>query len=81
MYPLLTTLLNRFCRYKIGMSADISKMFREVGLHPSEYDFHRFLHWDKIGTIRDCRMKRLTLGVTSSPFLATKGWCQLAEDY
>ena len=40
MYPLLTTLLNRFRTYKIGMSADISKMFREVGLHPSDYDFH-----------------------------------------
>ena len=57
MYPLLKTLLNRFRTHKIGMSADISKIFQEIGLHPLEYDFHRFHHQNKTGTIRDCRMK------------------------
>ena len=36
MYPLLTTLVNRFRTHKTSISADISKMFREVGLHPLE---------------------------------------------
>ena len=40
MYPLLTTTLTQFRTHKIGMSSDISKMFREIGLQPEEYDFH-----------------------------------------
>ena len=31
LYPLLLSILNRFWLPLIGMSADISKMFREVG--------------------------------------------------
>ena len=28
------------------MSGDISKMFREISLDKSEYDFHHFIHRD-----------------------------------
>ena len=34
LYPLLTTILNKFRLHHIRMSPDISKMFREVGLAP-----------------------------------------------
>ena len=44
LYPLLSTIVNRFCLHKIGMSGDISKMFREVCLHPEDFDLHGFLH-------------------------------------
>ena len=33
LYPLLTTILLRFRQHIIGMSADISKIFRDVSLH------------------------------------------------
>ena len=46
LYPKLTTILNRFRRHNIGLSADISKMFREVVLDPAERDYHRFLMSD-----------------------------------
>ena len=81
LYPLLTTVINRFRLPLVGMSADISKMFREVGLQEGDVDFHRFLLRDDDGEIRDWRMTRLTFGVTTSPFLATQVLRQLAHDH
>ncbi len=43
LYQLQTDILLRFRTHKIGFSADISKMFREVWLHEDERDFHCFL--------------------------------------
>ncbi len=36
LYPLLTDVILAFRTHVIGMSADISKMFREVELHPND---------------------------------------------
>ncbi len=72
LYPPLQDILLRFRRYPIGMSADISKMFREILLNPEEKNFHRFLMCDQSGAVLDCRMDRLTFGVKCSPFLATQ---------
>ncbi len=72
LYPPLTDILLRFRKFPIAMSADISKMFREILLNPSEKDFHRFVMRDAASKIVDCRMDRLTFGVKSSPFLATQ---------
>ena len=69
LYPHLAAIIIAFRQHRIGVMADISKMFREVGLHKSERDFHRYL---VKGHLHDWRMTRLTFGVTSSPFLATK---------
>ena len=52
-YPLITTVLNRFHLHAIGMSADISKMFREVGLASSDRDLHRFFHEDSSGNLEE----------------------------
>ncbi len=38
-YPLIYTILTQFRLHQITASADISKMFREVVLHPEERDF------------------------------------------
>ena len=39
LYPLLSTVLTKFRQHLIGLSADISKVFREVGLPSSERDY------------------------------------------
>ncbi len=70
LYPPLTDVLIRFRHHGVAMSADISKMFHDVLLHPEERDWHRFLMRGASGQILDCRMKRLTFGVKCSPFLA-----------
>ena len=63
------------------MSADISKIFREVSLRQADRDWHHYLVRKKDGQIQDCRMKRVIFGVRSSPFLATQVLRQLAMDY
>ncbi len=72
LYPLLTNIVLSFRMHAIGMSADISKMLRQVGLHPEDRDLHRFLQPGPDGKLQDMRMTRVTFGVTSSPFLATQ---------
>ena len=63
------------------MSADISKMFREVELHKDDRDLHHFLQAYPRGEgIMDMRMTRVTFGVTSSPFLTTQVLRQVAKD-
>ena len=71
----------QFRCFKISMSANISKMFREVGLAESDRDLHRFLHENSYGQIQDWRMCRVTFGITSSPFLASQVLPQTAEDH
>ncbi len=56
LYPLLTNILLHFRQHVIGMSADISKMFREVSLHSDDRDLHRYVVKDKAGQYQDYRM-------------------------
>lgn len=72
LYPRLTSVVNRFRVPRIGMTADVSKMYRQIALHPDKTDYHRFLQRDEAGVMRDWRMTHLTFGVTTSPFLATQ---------
>ena len=81
LYPLLPTIITRFRMNIVSVSADISKMFHEIGLQLGDRDIHRFLLATEGGAVIDHRMKRLTFGVTSSPFLATKVLQQVAKDY
>ena len=68
LYPRLTTILQRFRLFDIAYSADVSRMFRVVSLHPDDRDLHRYLVRGDGGELKDWRMKRVTFGVTSSPF-------------
>ena len=72
LYPAITDMLLQFRVHPIALSADIGKMFREIYVAKEDRDLHRFLYRDPSGAIQDCRMKRLTFGIKSSPFLATK---------
>ena len=81
LYPHLTSVILAFRQHKIGMTSDISKVFREVRLHHSERDYHRYLVRGENGQLQDWSMSRLTFGVTSSPFLATQVLHQVASDH
>ena len=82
MYPAIPDLLIKFRTHKVAMTADIGKMFREVGLLEADRDLHRFVWRPEEGApIQIARMKHLTFGVASSPFLATQVLRQLAKDH
>ena len=56
-------------------------MFREVLLDSTEKDFLRFLRRSPGGELEDWRMRRLTFGVASSPYLASQVLKQTAIDH
>ena len=81
LYPHLSSVISSFRQYRIGMTGDISKMFREVGLHQAErdyHDYHRYLVKATDGQLQDWRMTRLTF---ASPFLAKQVLHQVATDH
>ena len=82
IYPEITSQIIKFRSHGIGMTADISKMFRQIVIDPSDRDLHRFVYRaTPEEPIKDYRMVRLTFGVTSSPYIATETLHQLARDY
>jgi len=81
LYPPLPDVLIRFRCHASAISADISKMFREIMLNAEERDWHRFLMRAEDDKIKDMRMLRLTFGVKSSPFLATQVLRRHANDH
>ncbi|KRZ75294.1 Gypsy retrotransposon integrase-like protein 1 [Trichinella papuae] len=68
----LVQILLRFRRFRVGLQADISKMFLQIGLHEKDRDVTRFL-WRELGSQeapRIFRFRRVCFGLTCSPFLA-----------
>ena len=82
LHPTLGAILIKFRTYPISLTADISKMYREVGLSDKDKDLHRFL-WRPTTQqpIKEYRMTRVTFGVSASPYLAVRTLQQVAEDH
>jgi hypothetical protein len=82
IYPQLVDILLRFRRYPVAITADVSKMYREVELSPLDRDLHRFV-WRSSPEqeLKDYRMTRVTFGVSASPFAATQALQQTADDF
>ena len=82
LHPKLAEILIRFRRYRVALTGDISKMYREIMLTPEDQQYHRF--WWRPTTEEPVRvycMNRVTFGVTCSPFLAVKTMQQAAADF
>ena len=82
LHPNLGAILTKFRTYPVAITADISKMYREVALISEDKDLHRFL-WRATPdeTIKDYRMTRVTFGVSASPYLAVRTLQQTARDH
>ena len=75
-------MLIRFRSYPVAIAGDISKLYRAVQLTLGNRDFHRFLWRPNLtSAIQDYRMKYVTFGVASSPYLATQVLQQTALDF
>ena len=82
LQPTLSEILLKFRCYPVALNSDISKMYREVLLHPPDKDLHRFV-WRASPTdpLQDYRMCRVTFGVSASPYLAVKTLQKTAKDH
>ena len=71
-----------FTVYRVALTGDISKMYREVQLCSSDRQLHRFL-WraNTSDQIRDYCMNRVTFGMAASPYLAVRTLQQAAIDH
>ena len=69
----LFSILLRFRMHRVALSADIAKMYRQVGLNDEDRDLHRIL-WrpSKEQPVKQYRMTRVIYGVASSAFHATR---------
>ena len=76
LYPTIASTLNHFCLHTVALLADLSKMFREIGLQEQD----RAPSFLARRQVCDYRMKWVTFGVTLSPFLATRTLQRIAEN-
>ncbi|XP_061395385.1 uncharacterized protein LOC133330998 [Musca vetustissima] len=69
----------RFFRYVFN--ADVTKMYRQIFLNPSQTQFQRILfRKSPCDPIEDYELLTVTFGVNCAPFLALRTLMQLAED-
>ena len=82
IYPPLISVLLWFCTHRVALTTDVSKMYRAVELVPVDKDLHRFV-WrnNPKDPLLDCRMIRVTFGVSASSFAANMAVKQNALDY
>ncbi|XP_037778187.1 uncharacterized protein LOC119574962 [Penaeus monodon] len=66
--PDLVKVLIRFRRWKVALTADITKAFLQICVQQKDRDVHRFL-WKCKDSIRIMRFVRVPFGNTCSPFL------------
>ena len=82
LQPTLGKIIMKFRSHPVALSADISKMYRAIELTPKDRDLHRFL-WRPTPDVpvQIYRMKRVTFGISASPYLAIRTLQQTAKDH
>ncbi len=69
----LFAILLRFRAHAYAISADITKMYRQVFVHPDDYKFqYIFWRFNESDSLETYCLKTVTYGTTSAPFLATR---------
>uniref|UniRef100_A0A8D8M962 Peptidase aspartic putative domain-containing protein n=1 Tax=Cacopsylla melanoneura TaxID=428564 RepID=A0A8D8M962_9HEMI len=77
----LFALLLRARMHKILLCSDVEKMYRQIWIEPSQQNLQLIL-WrnDVTQPVQVYRLKTITYGTASAPFLATQTLMQLAND-
>lgn len=77
----LSTILLRWRMHRIALCADIEKMYRQIRVKDSHWDYQRIV-WrdDHHESIKHFRLKTVTYGTACAPYLAVKTLQRLAED-
>jgi len=77
----LASIVLRFRNHQVALIADAEKMYRQIWVNPMQQDLQRIV-WRSSPNepIRDYRLKTVTYGTASAPYLATRTLVQLSED-
>lgn len=75
----LLAILLRFRTFKYALAADITKMYRQILLDPADANFQRIFWRNNTNEeVKVFRLKTVTYGTSSAPFLAIRALRQLA---
>ena len=82
LHPRLEQILLNFRTWRVALSGDIRKMYREILLRPADRQLHRFL-WraSPDQEVQSYCINRVTFGVASSPYLAVQTLQQAGRDF
>ncbi|XP_055308905.1 uncharacterized protein LOC129572830, partial [Sitodiplosis mosellana] len=77
----LFSILIHWRKNKYAITGDIEKMYRQIWIDPEHSDYQRIL-WQAPGTseIKSYRLKTVTFGVASAPYLAIRTLFLIADD-
>ena len=77
----LLSIILRFRMHRYVMTADISKMYRQIPVHPKDYDLQRIL-WRRSSDepLRQYQLVTVTYGTAPASFLSTRCLHQLASE-
>lgn len=77
----LASILMRWRTHKIALSADVNKMYRQFWITNDHRDYQRIV-WRRTPKepIVDFRLKTITYGTSSAPYMAVRAMQQLARD-
>ncbi|XP_062541109.1 uncharacterized protein LOC134209144 [Armigeres subalbatus] len=76
----LIEVILRFCGHQVVLTADVPKMYRQVGMHPEDCKYHQILWCNEQNEMKIFELQTVTYGVASSPYHATKALMQLVAD-
>ena len=81
LHPNLDKILIKFRTYRVAVSADVGKMYREVILSQEDRQLHRFVWREQTDQpLSTYCMNRVTFGVRSSPYVAVRALQQASVD-
>lgn len=76
----LTAIVMRWRRHRIGFSADIEKMYRQIAVDQPDADLQRIVWRPQANeTMKVYRLTTVTYGTASAPYLAVKSLQMLAK--
>lgn len=72
----------RFRMGRIGLTADVKKMFRQAEIAPDQYDLQR-IFWRESANepIREYQLRVVTYGTKSASYLAVRAMQQCGTDH
>ena len=77
----LIDIIIRFCTYKIALTADLQKMYRQVLIQENDRDFQRILwRFSPEQPVQDYRLNTVTYGQACASYLAVCCLRQLDEE-